>query len=152
MKHPGATQADLERLAQWLTVESPELRPVIPNALDLVEVIARAPFWEEARAGGEVHTEVPFAVRVEKGESLGSLSPVELPTVLHGLIDLVFRGADGWRVLDYKTDLAAAAGESLAARHAPQLARYRAAWERITGENVVGAGLVALRTGAVEWQ
>jgi ATP-dependent exoDNAse (exonuclease V) beta subunit len=63
----------------------------------------------------------------------------------------VYRDAAGWRILDYKTDLAAAAGESLAARHAPQLAQYSAAWERITGEKVAGVGLVALRTGAVEW-
>jgi len=152
MKHPSATPADLERLARWLTVESNELRPVIPNALDLVEAVARAPFWEEARAGGEVHAEVPFAVRVQAGESLGSFSAAEVPAVLHGVIDLVFRGAGGWRILDYKTDLAAAAGESLAARHAPQLAQYRAAWERITGEKVAGRGIVALRAGAVEWQ
>jgi ATP-dependent exoDNAse (exonuclease V) beta subunit len=151
MKHPNAAPENLERLARWLTVESPELRPVIPEALKLVQVVSRAPFWEVARAGGEFHAEVPFAVRIEAGESPGSLGAVDVPTILRGVIDLVYRGADGWRILDYKTDIAAAAGESLAARHAPQLAQYRGAWERITGEKVAGVGIVALRTSTVEW-
>ena len=64
MRHDGATRADLDRLARWLTVETPDLRPFIPEALDLVEAVRKAPFWQEARAGAEVHVEVPFAVRV----------------------------------------------------------------------------------------
>jgi ATP-dependent helicase/nuclease subunit A len=151
MRRPGATRADLERLARWLTVETPELRPVIPDALDLVEKIVDAPFWQDARGGSDRDVEVPFAVRIPAGESLGSLGPVRRPTVLHGAIDLVYRTADGWRILDYKTDLAAAAGATLLDRHAPQLAHYRAAWERVTGEKVGRQGIVALRTGTVEW-
>ena len=127
------------------------MRPVIPNALDLVDAIARAPFWEEARAGGEVHTEVPFAVRVEKGESFGSLGAVEVPTILHGVIDLVYprRG----RLADPRLQDRPRCRRGRVARRAarPQLAQYRAAWERITGEKVAGQGIVALRTGAVEW-
>jgi hypothetical protein len=46
-----------------LTFETPDLRPFIPEALDLVGAVSKVPFWLEARAGAEVLVEVPFAVR-----------------------------------------------------------------------------------------
>lgn len=151
MRRPGATRADLERSARWLTVETPELRPFVPSALDLVEQTIRSPFWKEALAGGTVGVEVPFAVRIPAGEAFAGLAPAALPTVLHGVVDLLYRGADGWRIVDYKTDLAAAHGEALLPHHAPQLAMYRAAFERVTGEKIARHGVAALRTGIVEW-
>ena len=30
--------------------------------------------------------------------------PTAPPTILHGVIDLAFRTADGWPLIDYKTD------------------------------------------------
>jgi ATP-dependent helicase/nuclease subunit A len=151
MRHEAASRADLERLARWLTEETPDLRPFIPGALDLVEAMSKAPFWQEARAAGQVHVEVPFAVRVEAGTRVGDGEPAQVPTVLHGVIDLVHRAADGWRILDYKTDHAIAAEQALLDRHGTQLAHYRAAWERVTGEKVAAHGVVAVRTGTVEW-
>jgi len=151
-RHGDAARGDLQRLAGWLTVETPELRPVIPEALDLVEKVAHAPFWDEARAGGEVSVEVPFAVRIAPRGSLGRVGPVALSTVLHGVIDLVYRAPDGWRILDYKTDVAAAPGQTLLERHASQLAQYRAAWEQITGAEVARTGIVGVREGTVEWE
>ena len=151
MRRPGATRADLERLAGWLTLEAPELRPAIPAALDLLERTVGSRFWQDAVAGGKVSVEVPFAVRIQPGETFAGLPPATVPTVLHGVIDLLYRGADGWRILDYKTDLAAAEGEALLAHHAPQLAMYREAFERVAGQRVTGRGIVALRTGNVEW-
>ena len=69
-----------------------------------------------------------------------------VPMILQGVIDLVHRAGDGWRILDYKTDLAADDEAALAARHAGQLATYTAAWERATGATVTGSAIVALRT------
>jgi ATP-dependent exoDNAse (exonuclease V) beta subunit len=146
MRHEAATRGDLDRLARWLTVETPDLRPFIPEALDLVQAVSRAPFWQDARAGGDAHVETPFAVRLEPGTALTGGQPVNLPTVLHGMIDLAYRAADGWRILDYKTDQIDGDDGALLARHAPQLAQYRLAWERATGGQVSGSGIVALRT------
>jgi hypothetical protein len=47
--------------------------------------------------------------------------------------------------------VAPALAQSLLGRHAPQLAQYRAACQRVTGEKVVRQGIVAVRTGTVEW-
>jgi len=117
-----------ERLARWLTLEQPALRAVVPEAVvELVEAVTRAPFWAEARAGGEVHVEVPFAVRVEPGTSIPGVAVMERPTVLRGVIGLVYRAADGWRILDYKTDRLEGAEDRLAGRR-----RGRAASSRST--------------------
>ena len=44
----------------WLTVEEPQLRAVIDEALDTVERAARADFWSAAQS--HVHSvETPFA-------------------------------------------------------------------------------------------
>ena len=160
VRHAHAHRADLNRLARWLTVETPDLRPFIPQALDLVEDLRGAAFWSELRDAKEVHVEVPFGVRLEAGQSLAGGAPAACPTVIRGVIDLAYRGGqasvpDGdsagptaWRILDYKTDRAAVPGvqeasavdAALVERHAPQLAQYSAAWERATGAPVGAKG------------
>ncbi len=59
MRFPKSTPADLRRLAMWLTVEEPQLRPVIDEAIVTVQRVARAAFWAEAKAG-EHSEEAPF--------------------------------------------------------------------------------------------
>src|SRR5262249_2669123 len=63
MRHRATTREDLHRLAMWLTVEEPQLRAVIKEALDTVEAVALDAFWAEASASSECHEETPFAVR-----------------------------------------------------------------------------------------
>jgi ATP-dependent helicase/nuclease subunit A len=145
MRHAGANRADLERLARWLTVESPELRNVIPEALDLAETVSTAPFWKDARLAGEVHVEVPCAVRVDAGMALARGEAAALPTVLRGAIDLVYRAADGWRIIDYKTDRDAEDAAALLERHGAQLGQYKMVWERATGTKVSSTAVFAVR-------
>jgi ATP-dependent helicase/nuclease subunit A len=147
MRHAAATREDLARLARWLTVETPDLRSFIPEALDLVEAVLRAPFWQEARAGAEVCVEVPFAVRLEPGPSPPGVEPVEAPTVLRGVIDLVYRADDGWRILDYKTDRLEGVADmeaELRRRYGVQLGQYGYGWELVTDGTVASAGTVAV--------
>jgi len=69
-------------------------------------------------------------------------------TVLRGVIDLVHQSAEGWRILDYKSDQLdglADVDAELLARYGPQVAQYRVAWERVTGGKVASTELVALR-------
>jgi ATP-dependent helicase/nuclease subunit A len=134
MRHKTATRDDLRRLAVWLTVEEPQLRPVIDEALDTVQAVAAGAFWGEAKAAAECHEEAPFAVRSEADG---------VPAVLTGVIDLVHRTAGGWRVVDYKTDRDGAA--SLDAKYAGQAAEYARAWQLFVGGDVT-AVLVSTRT------
>jgi ATP-dependent helicase/nuclease subunit A len=129
-----ATRDDLRRLAMWLTVEEPALRPVIDDALDTVEAVAKAPFWEEAKASGERHEEVPFARRVPADA---------LAQVLSGTIDLVYKRPSDWRLLDYKTDSGASA-DDLNARYQKQIEAYGEAWGTLVAGKV-STGLISTR-------
>ena len=155
MRCADVSRDDLARLALWLTVEHEDIRPFISEALDVVDSVRQMPFWQEAHAGAEVHVEVPFAVRLPTTHrSPGASAPgspkaqPSIPTVLRGVIDLVYLTDDGWRVLDYKSDQLDGMVDvdaQLLARYRPQLEQYRHAWERVTGAKVTSAGLVALR-------
>ena len=126
MRHRSATREDLRRLAMWLTVEEPQLRTVIDEALETVHAVASGAFWAEAKESPECHEEAPFAV-LEKRDGLS--------TVLNGVIDLVHRTPGGWKIVDYKTDRDAGA-ETLSAKYAGQIADYERAWKRFVTENV----------------
>jgi ATP-dependent helicase/nuclease subunit A len=134
MRHRGATREDLRRLAMWLTVEEPQLRAVIDEALDTVQAVASGAFWAEAKGSPECHEEAPFAV-LEKRDGLS--------TVLNGVIDLVHRSQGGWKIVDYKTDRDGDAA-ALSAKYAGQIADYERAWRRFVPETVA-AVLVSTR-------
>jgi ATP-dependent helicase/nuclease subunit A len=149
--HPAAARAELERVARWVCLEMPEIEEAIPSAVDAVERLTTSAFWSAVRSGSNVLAEVPFSILIPARRRFADLEPSATPTVLRGVIDLVYRASDGWRILDYKTDVSLAPGETLRDRHAPQLARYAAAWRQVTREEVAASGLVSARTGQVEW-
>jgi ATP-dependent exoDNAse (exonuclease V) beta subunit len=126
MRHAPATRDDLRRLAMWLTVEEPQLREVIEEAIDTVEIAAKAGFWAEAQRHPRSE-EAPFAV-------------AESNRLTTGVIDLLYEGAVGWQVIDYKSDRTLDEN-----RYAAQLEAYRAAL-RSVGCQVAGASVVSVRT------
>jgi ATP-dependent helicase/nuclease subunit A len=140
MRHQTATRGDLRRLALWLTVEDPSLRPLIEHALDTVEVVARERFWRTARAASECHEEAPFAIRDSDGAA---------PAVLTGTIDVAYRDGHIWRIVDYKTDADGDAAD-LGARHRRQLALYERAWSALAGASAEAAIILA-RRGPGSW-
>jgi ATP-dependent helicase/nuclease subunit A len=140
MRHKNASRRDLERLALWLTVETTDLRPYIPSAVDVVQGVSNAPFWREANAAGERHVEVPYAIR--QTDSSG------LPTVVRGVIDLVYRPADSWQILDYKTDQVVDAA-SLVDQYRGQIERYADAWAHVTATARPAGALYSIRMGQV---
>jgi hypothetical protein len=144
-RHPDATRGDFERLGRWLVVDAPELSAVVGDAVDLVARVIQSPFWIDVRTGAEALFEVPFGVCLRAGEPLGGAVAGSVPAVLQGVIDVVHPAGEGWRILDYKTDVGAD-DATLVARHGRQLATYRAVWERITGAKVTDSAIVALRT------
>jgi ATP-dependent helicase/nuclease subunit A len=111
MRHPQSTPADLHRLAMWLTVEEPQLRAVIDEAIDTVQGVSQAAFWAEAQAS-EHYEEAPFAYAVARA----------LKT---GVIDLMHATRDQWQVIDYKTD--SDGGVAMRAAHEQQMLTYREA-------------------------
>ena len=115
MRHDQVTHADLHRLATWLSVEEPQLRPVLDRAVNTVLAVSKAEFWQQA-SRGERSVETPFTYAV-RGRELVS-----------GVIDLMFRGQSAWQIVDYKTDVNPA---NLAASYAEQLKMYERALARV---------------------
>jgi ATP-dependent helicase/nuclease subunit A len=142
MHGPRRDRAHLERLATWFAFDKPELRRVIPEALDTVERVMTADFWREALAAEERAVELPFAVRVEQAGIV--------PRLLHGVIDLAFKTADGWTLIDYKTDQLAPGTDALAAHYAPQVRAYADHWSAELGVTT-RAGLHFIRNGETRW-
>jgi ATP-dependent helicase/nuclease subunit A len=121
MRHKDATRDDLRRLAMWLTVEEPQLRTVIDEALQTVEAVAQADFWEKAKSS-EHQVEVPFCV--------GAPTPTGEKGLTSGVVDLMHRVDDHWNVIDYKTDRS---GLTSTTRYDAQLRAYREMWQKMTG-------------------
>jgi ATP-dependent helicase/nuclease subunit A len=140
MQCKGASRPDLERLARWLTVEFPELRPYLSSAVDVVDHVSKTEFWLEARGAPESHVEVPFATQ--------QIDAGGLPTVVRGVIDLVYRPADGWRILDYKTDQVSDPAVLLS-RYGAQIEQYVEAWSRLTATAKPAGALYSVRSGQV---
>jgi ATP-dependent exoDNAse (exonuclease V) beta subunit len=92
MRQKHSTSDDLRRLGMWLTVEEPQLRPVLDLAVNTVIQVSKADFWDEAKKSNR-SVETPFAFAEGPG------------AVLTGVIDLLFGHEGRWRIIDYKTDV-----------------------------------------------
>ncbi len=124
MRHQDASREDLTRLVRWLTFEEPNLRQVMDEAVDTVEAFTRSEFWQLASSSDHA-VEVPF-----------QFSDVD-KSLLAGVIDLVFKNGDEWRIVDYKTDV-----DSAEARSSPQYKHQIAAYQKA----LASCGLDNIRT------
>ena len=123
MRQKAATCDDLRRLGLWLTVENPELRDVLDLAVSTVLHVSKADFWNQAKESNR-SVEIPFAFTDRPG------------AILTGVIDLMFGRDEGWRLIDYKTDIAPT---SLAISYQEQLKMYESALRAVGIENVTSA-------------
>lgn len=136
-------EADLGNWARMLLAENEMETGVADLAVETVEAVMGSPLWARAENADLVMTEVPFQV----------VNPAEgVPTMIRGAMDLIFREAGGWVLVDYKTDIVEGAEslEKLKTRYAPQLDIYAKSWESGTGEKVVERGFFFVRTGRYE--
>jgi ATP-dependent helicase/nuclease subunit A len=157
MKNP---RADLAETAKTELAEH-DLDPSrAPIAVTTVRSVMESAIWQRAQRSERCLTEVPFQVLLanmpENGEREAeqkSGPPTEeagpaIPTLLRGAIDLLFREARGWVLVDYKTDRLTGTGRAaLVDKYAPQVRLYARAWEACTGEPVAEKGLYFVRTG-----
>jgi ATP-dependent exoDNAse (exonuclease V) beta subunit len=92
MRHKDAASSDLYRLAMWLTVEEPQLRSVLDEAVSTVLEVSKAEFWKHA-VQCEHSEEIPFTY--EGGND----------QIVSGVVDLMYKDVAAWHIIDYKTDL-----------------------------------------------
>ncbi len=110
------------------------------EVVEMVMGVRGSDLWRRAGLADKCFREAPYAFAAGEGEGAG---------LEHGVIDLVFREAAGWVVVDYKSDRLAPGADAAAAaaRHAGQLAAYARAWRRISGGEVAETGIFFLRSG-----
>lgn len=123
MRQKHATEDDLRRLGMWLTVEEPQLRPVLDLAVNTVLQVSKADFWDEAKKS-ERSVETPFAFA--EGPS----------AILTGVIDLLFGHEGRWRIIDYKTDVGLT---NLVTSYQAQLKMYEQALASVGIQEVTSA-------------
>ncbi len=132
--------ADIRALAASALADQGLEAALADAAVETVRAVMRSDVWARAAASERRLAEVPFQTLVEPAEGP--------PTVLRGVIDLVFRERDGWVIVDYKTDdPRGRAVEELVEQYRPQVLTYADAWEGAAGEPVREAGLYFTRPG-----
>jgi ATP-dependent helicase/nuclease subunit A len=140
-----ADAAAIERYATWVTYGNAELAAAVPEALAAVQRVMASDVWQEALAADACDVEVPFTVATTGADGT--------PTLLAGVIDLAYRTAAGWHIVDYKTDqLGGRPAASLLERYGAQLDSYSKAWAALTGAPPVRVGLHAVRAGETVWR
>jgi len=104
----------------------------------LIDNICSSKLWQRALKAEKRLFEVPFSLQTESRQ-LGLEG--NLPVILGGAIDLVFKEKDGWVIADYKTDEIVGDLQTYIDYYAPQIRLYSRFWAEITGEPVKESGL-----------
>jgi ATP-dependent exoDNAse (exonuclease V) beta subunit len=115
----------------------------LAELLALVRAVRAARVWRQAQAAEARLSEVPFAIALSAAE-YAALAGGGVPAadavpleIIDGRIDLAFREADGWTIVDYKSDAEGAEiPAELMHRYRTQVQLYARIWERLTGELV----------------
>jgi ATP-dependent helicase/nuclease subunit A len=136
--------ADLEQLA-YASLADQGLNPACAaDAVATVHAVMRSDIWKRAQANTRRLVEVPFQTLMPPDPNV----PDSIPVILRGVIDLVFQEANGWVVVDYKTD-ARSEGElpALVDHYRGQVEAYADFWHAAVGEPVVEKGLYFTHAG-----
>lgn len=117
---------------------------LVSDALRALDRLRASNIYQEAVEAREVYTEVPLGLQI-RGEK---------EEIVHGVIDLVYRKGESWKIVDYKTDAAETLTDvaHLEKRYRPQVKAYKKYWEAITGERVESCDLWFVHGPAKESQ
>jgi len=162
LREPGR---DLSGVARTALEEQGLATSRVSEALAVVAAVQASEIWRRAAAAERLLVEVPFKICLQPGDALlktleaadtyvsheplplaaggGQGAGGALPVLVSGVIDLVFRVAAGWVIVDWKTDAARTPAElaERTRRYAPQVRLYADIWTRITGEPIAERGL-----------
>ncbi len=136
---PGQLAELLPRHAQR---HLPDAGEELSEAMAMLERFAASPRAAAMAAAEEHHRELEFLLPWPPGARQAR------PPYLQGFIDCLYRDADGWHLIDYKTNrVTARTLTPTAAKYEMQMLVYALAAERILGSAPVERTLVFLRTG-----
>jgi len=106
----------------------------------IVRKFKKSDLYQRLKKAEFKYSEVPFIINIEPAHPLYSelAGQDSCPVILSGTIDLVFKEADGWVVIDYKTDRPKNEKDypKLVEVYQKQITIYSQVWQEITGEQV----------------
>ncbi|MFT5526624.1 MAG: ATP-dependent helicase/nuclease subunit A [Pirellulaceae bacterium] len=130
-------KADLKPIAERLASELELGSERVMEMLAAVGAVAKSDIWQRANESERVLAEVPFECR---------LADREIPTLVRGVIDLVFKEEDGWVIVDYKTDDVTESNvDEFVSYYGRQLHAYANYWSETLGQPVKERGLFFTR-------
>lgn len=105
------------------------------DILAMLRSFRSSELWQEIESADEVYTEVPVGILEEE--------PGDVPVLVRGKIDLIYRRGSSWTIVDFKTDVDASTGQlPLELSHyARQVQRYAAYWQQVADQPVGGVAL-----------
>jgi ATP-dependent helicase/nuclease subunit A len=141
---PIVMKTELDRLVE-AGILTPEQGAVVPLR-DIFEFLNSPLGTYIRRLRGALYRERPFTIRLEGARVQPSLAGKDV--IVQGVLDILYRGADGWVIVDYKTDYLA--GDPIALQRAIdsyrlQVRLYRLLVETTFHEPVAEVWLVFLR-------
>ncbi|SET34442.1 ATP-dependent helicase/nuclease subunit A [Salinibacillus kushneri] len=106
---------------------------------DYIKHFKQSDIWHDLQKAETFYTEVPFGLRVERGNPLYHLIATnEHVDVYHvkGIIDLVYKVNNRWNIVDYKTDRIKKEQDLKKVKefYQAQIVFYQKAWEYLTKE------------------
>lgn len=135
---------DLHSLAQNCLADKGLDPSLAGPAAESVGRVMGSPLWNRAAEARKRLVEVPFSLAGEQAGENGKM----LPSLITGVIDLVFEEPDGWVLVDYKTGgMMKKDADRLARHYRPQIKMYSDCWEKITGQVVKEVGFYFVDLG-----
>jgi ATP-dependent helicase/nuclease subunit A len=125
-RQPGVR--DIERMCEEFELDS---KPV-DKILDELNKVRQSELWQRAMKASERHAETPFSLFLD-GKEMG-LQPG--PTLVTGIIDLIFKENGRWCLVDFKTDRIEGDVKPHIDFYSGQLQLYSKAWKRLSGSDV----------------
>jgi ATP-dependent helicase/nuclease subunit A len=129
-------RADLDALARLALREQGLDESLVDEAVRIVRKVVSSTIWRRAETSPYRLFEVPMSAKLPASEESAR------PTLVRGVIDLVFRETGGWVIVDYKTDRVSTKDlPKLVDHYRPQINLYTHLWASVTQEPVQLAGL-----------
>ncbi len=132
-----------ERVESYEDKEIRKLKKRKNEVLDQIKRFKSTGLWKRIARSQTKLTEVPFSLKIEKGNRLYNFvtEGEDVPVIISGTIDLAFKEADGWVIVDYKSDRVEDEKgiHVLLDVYLNQVKLYALVWEEITGEKVISA-------------
>ena len=126
----------------------------VAEMIATVQAVAASDIWHRASSAKRIFTEIPFegCDSILQSDSNGDDAQLAsaqrdantkmIPTITRGVIDLCFKEANGWVIVDYKTDdITSVDLPSAIAFYQRQLKLYGRFWNSITREPVIETGI-----------